>query len=189
MKRLATVLSVLAIPAALSGQVTPVGLDVALPAAPTVEAEDAAAAAAAEMVQTILAGEDDAPMWSALNDVLDDRASVETAGPAQEAEGTWASIWSVVVEWGNGAAGALTGQAPWTLEVGLVLAIMVLLSIALVSTAVALLRRLLQRAPSVAGRSARAPRALRLPSRPRRGRHTPSDAVRLAKRLNARRVG
>ena len=180
MKRLTLLAIVLllagSVPVYAADQVEPVGLRVDVPEAVPTEAEDAAAAVAAEMVQSILDGADEGAAWDELATVLEERSmvpgSLGSTGGMTSAESGWSATLSS--EWARFKS-TLRGETAWTLETVVVIAIAFLLLIALLSTVVAFVRRRVR--PS-------RPRARRR----RGGAPAASDAVRLAKRLEARRA-
>ena len=154
---------------ALVAQATPASADLSLPGVPVVGGEDAAAATAADMVQTILAGEDDAVMWDALAATLEERAA-ETSTPELEGSAFERGL-AAAGSWVEGVFGAGRGTRSWTLERAVGVLIALLLVVALVSSLFGAARRL----------SVRVPRRRRRPPQAR-------DAVHLAKRLGARRA-
>ncbi len=171
MKRstLGTLAIAFALAAPLAGQVEPAGVHVGLPSVEPVEAEDAAASVAAEMVQSILSGADEGTAWDELATVLEERGMARPR-PASSGDGAT----GVAAEW-RGFRAILRGEATWTLEAGLIVMIGFLLLVAALSTSVAFVRRRAAgRRPRIRVRRGRAPAA--------------SDAVRLAERLEARRV-
>ncbi|MEM7416468.1 MAG: hypothetical protein AAF389_13270 [Gemmatimonadota bacterium] len=154
----------------LAAQATPARADLTLPGVPVVSGEDAAAATAADMVQTILAGEDDAVMWDALAATLEERAA-ETS--TLEPEGLAFERGLVAAgSWVEGVLGAVRGTHSWTLERAVGVLIGLLLVVALVSSLFGAARRL----------------SIRVPRRRRRRPPEARDAVHLAKRLGARRA-
>jgi len=163
-------------PAYAADQIEPVALRVDVPEAAPTEAEDAAAAAAAEMVQSILGGADEGAAWDELATVLEERSMAVQSSGATDAVTATESGWAATLssEWAR-VESTLRGETAWTLETVVVIAIAFLLLIALLSTVVAFIRRRVR--PS-------RPRARRR----RGGAPAASDAVRLAKRLEARRV-
>lgn len=156
-----------AIPCSLVAQSTPVGVEVDVPNVPTVVGEDAAAGMAADMIQTILAGQDDPVMWDALAATLEERTRDE---PVPESSALERSV-AFAGEWAGGVIGAVRGTHPWSLERAVGVLIGLLLAVAVVSSLVGAARRT----------------SIRIPHRRRRP-PAARDAVQLAKRLDARRV-
>lgn len=156
-----------------TAQVEAVGLRVDMPEAAPFEAEDAAASAAANMVQSILEGEDEGRAWAELETVLEERSMTRSdKGAEVGATGGDSAGRGAAAEWAR-LRSTIVGETPWTVETGIIVAIGFLLVVALLSTLVGAVRR---RGPvrSRLGLRRRAPAA--------------SDAVRLAERLGTRRA-
>ena len=105
------------VPAYAADQVEPVGLRVDVPEAVPTEAEDAAAAVAAEMVQSILDGADEGAAWDELATVLEERSMVPGSLGSTDGMTSAESGWSATLssEWARFKS-TLRGETAWTLE-------------------------------------------------------------------------